>query len=729
MEESKHSEHLKNVKRSITQIIQSKVKRESTKTFMDGYNAVYQICTDEAHEKYTIEGGEVYQIYAQLLSRYLETFPSDYTLEMLAGFMARYRRNSEKICKMLSFITRYFIRINMEVSNANVQTLKKVYATKIFDIVLQQSERSVYDLFAEKFMGYLNRKREVNDKQQQEKTYWQRQIKILRLFIQEYTKIAEIAEQKRSIKNLCEKIVQMVAEEISNQQSTYADNIENNKNQLAVYNLFYQKLAIANGLFAQRDRKKKIFCCILAKKMDPYVLKGFMSHFVSFMFRKSINQKIHTELVAFYNFADHSGEGRKAFANAFMLAIMNAVKKSKSCIYLVRFFIFIKQHLLHMPRVDRKIRRSIELVFLRRVRDILQCEEDADRFEKDLIEVISEQKEKLFIHTNELSLFISAIPEGKNVFWKKLIADMKCRLLIEDRVEHEKSLILNIARRIERCKGVNMKQKIEAPEEVVKYIDFANIYSHFFFYDTNNFEEILMCIRDVEISEMHFKRESAEFSTDCRLLTYTRWDCPTMDMNVPCEIEDLWINIQKYCQEKGRKFQLNMCPTVSSAILHVNNSVIICDLLQASIIILLGKTGPLSIDQIVISILPNPLKQSIEVLREKLEALVAEKVLVQKKDIVTLNIQEMPDKVDTFGVVTKRDIEDNSTGASVRTKDIVEAFIVRSLKHSSGMELSKVIETIQNKFSVSAININSILSNLQEKGYITQKDNMLFYAP
>ena len=101
MQKDMRARHIATVKASIAHMLHAPGDRKCVKTYMDGYNAVYSLCTNNAKDKYAIEGGEVYHVYGRALLDHLQQHTTDYTFETLVKFVDAYRAANEKIEKML----------------------------------------------------------------------------------------------------------------------------------------------------------------------------------------------------------------------------------------------------------------------------------------------------------------------------------------------------------------------------------------------------------------------------------------------------------------------------------------------------------------------------------------------------------------------------------------------------------------------------------------------------
>ncbi|KAI5184301.1 hypothetical protein NEHOM01_0046 [Nematocida homosporus] len=710
MEKETKETYLDTIKTSIMQLMSSPADRDCTSTFMAGYNAIYSYCTEDVEDKYSIEGGEIYHLYNRVLLKYLEGFPCDYTLEKLVSFLAGYRRANERIGKMLAFLSRYFIRVNLEVSNNNVQDLKKVYFSQVFAVIIQPQETKLHNLFLDKIQQYI-RLREVKQPTEEERTHRNKLLKTLRIFLREYIKIAESSSQKKSLKKLCTKMAKIVTS-------------AKDESHLAIY----ANISAINALFAQKERTKKIFYSMLEEKIEEPRLRGFISTFVAGMLSKSINKQTYTWLSSFYSFVDYSEKSREIFMNVLLAALLELLPKHQDCLSLVRMLVFVNKHLRQMPRTLKLVRKPMELVFSRKLREVF-ARESTDEFENNLLELIETYAKKTKQPIQELSLFIANVPADRKSFWSQFLAGIKSRLILLNTSSVEKSLVQMTMRRIEKFKEIKLHHSLPISKENADYIDMPTLCHNFQFFELSNFEEIQLCLRDITISEMYFRREGPGLTTDCRLLAYTRWSCPKLEINIPCEIEKAWEEIIQYCREKGRKFLLGLCPTVSCAVVEIGNTEVVCDLVQAAVLILLGKTGDLTSEAICKAILVEPKEENNAVVLDRIDVLKKAHLLEDKDSVLSLTAVNLPAQIDLFHYTGQTTKLTQCSRAHSHSKGAIEAFIVRIAKRNTGIEMAVVEEKAKGVFSISDQEFALYIESLQEKGLISRSGSLLYFVP
>ncbi|KAI5180415.1 hypothetical protein NEOKW01_0719 [Nematocida sp. AWRm80] len=707
------NEYLKTIKESIVYLIEAVGEKYSADVFIKGYNAVYRYCTDSTEERFSIEGSAIYLLYDKILSRYLEKFPIDYSLESFVKFINHYRRSNEKVFKMLSFLSRYFIRVNIEVSNTNIVELKRLYFDRIFEVLFKEQEQKVYTLYIREICKYAKEKKELEGVPEK-KEYLARRLKILRVFMSEYILMIEAIEQDRPLKRLFSRI----ASAIVNTKKTCSTEIELS---------LYDKIKVLDSLFKQKDPSKGHIYSMIEQKLDGTVMKSFIDSSTNWMFSTGITPQVYLELCPFYSFIDHSVISRSLFINAVFLLVLKVFKKENNCQALIKFLVFINHHLGCMPKTMKKAKGILEMLFIRAIQ--IAHSKNKDAFEKDLLQYINETIRNNKLPLEEVSLFVANIPGNRTEFWRVFLQEIKTRLIILECPQLEKDLITSITTRIESFKEPQIKRVPKVYRKITNYINKPTLYDRMQFYDPFGFEEILLCIRDVSISDMHFKKEDTSMESNCILLTYNRWNYPSLPVILPCEIEPIWRTVIEYCIEKGRKFTLNICPEVSQMTITVNNREIQCDLVHGIIIILLGKLGPSTLETITNQVLEQVTEEYSQIVLEKVSDLLNNQIIECSNGIYHISTVTSNTSVNLFKPPSLDSQLVTRENARTLSKSAIEALIVRIVKTSTGIPATELFSQVKEVFPINDQEISQCLECLQEKSLISLTDNILYYIP
>lgn len=708
MEVKAKEEQMEIIRKSIGALMKLPDEKEGYSSFMAGYNAVYLYCTEATKEKYVIEGAEIYKAYDQALIKQLKKLPEDYTLETFMRFVDRYIRANERICKMLSFLSRYFIRINIEISNTNVIELKKLYYERLFSIVVEGKEQAITGLFIDGIIKHT----EMRTKKIESKSACERHLRILRLMLRTYIKMCKMSNQKKPLKKFLNSIARFIAT-LKDKEDT---------------RFIYYRIAVIDSLFKKKEKIKKNLYRMVEEKIDESVLKGFIEGFVSKMMSSGITRKTHNEILPFYSFIDNSEKGKSIFINTLLLMSIKIVEKTEECSSFIKFSVFMRNHLSSMPRTYIKVKKPFEMLLTRGILNILSA--SPCRFENEILECIDSYMKTKKPPVMELSLFVSNVSADKSIFWKKLILGVKNRLILGNASSTEKKLISIIIRRIEQYKERHLKKELCVNKKVIEYIDPSTLYNPAYYYDPSNFEELLLCIKDVAISELYFRTEKTNLKKECLLLVYTRWGYPVMNMNIPTEIEDLWADVNEYCTEKGRKYILRLCPTVSSITLELNGVEIQCDMVQGSILILLTRGGAQTLNSLLHELLVEITDRYTAIVQMKIQTLLDASLIREIDQKYEIN----PDSPDSALInIFAPEIEDAANNTQVSkyaySRGTIEAYIVKTLKHETGMNIEKMKEKVTEAFPVEEQEIDMYIVGLQEKGLISRSDDALYFIP
>ncbi|KAI5190021.1 hypothetical protein NEMIN01_0806 [Nematocida minor] len=707
MEVKNKEEQLAIIKSSINRLISRPEESNCYDTFMKGYNAVYLYCTENTKESYIIEGAEVYKIYDQALTNHLKRLPEDYTLETFVRFVDAYIRANERVCKMLTFLSRYFVRVNVEISNTNVIELKKLYFERLYSMLIEGKEHIIHPLFIEG----LGRYTDMKEKKQEKTGVYERHLKILRVMLRTYIKVCEISNQKKSLKKLLNSVAKFIASLKEKEQTAF----------------IYYKMAAVDSLFKKKEKSKKTLYWMVEEKIDEHVLKSFIKEFVSKILRSGINKKTHAEIAPFYSFIDNSVKGKDIFINNMLLMSIKIIDKNEECNSFLRFFIFIGKHLSYMPRTSKRVKKVFEMVLTRRMQSILDAPDC--KFENELLECIN-----VFMKTKhppivELSLLISNVSAHKTIFWKMFIVGVKNRLILGNLASVEKKLINLTIRRIEQYKETRLRKEADVNKKVLEYIDADTLYKTHQYYDVFNFEELLLCIKDIATSEVYFKTEKPDQKSECLLLVYTRWSYPVVNMHIPPELEDTWNSVKEYCKMKGRKYILRFCPTVSSITLELGEKEIHCDMLQGSIIILLTRGGPHSFDELVHALIVEITDKTIELVKLKIKTLLDSEIVRENSEKYEINTECASGNIDIFAPEIEDTLNEAETLKYAYSKGAIEARIVKTLKNATGMDSEKLKEDVMSVFPIEEKEVDLCILVLQEKGLISIADNILYFVP
>ncbi|KAI5188583.1 hypothetical protein NECID01_0196 [Nematocida sp. AWRm77] len=715
MEKSAREEHLERIKHAITKMIESPGNKDCAKEFIQGYNAVYMFCTNDAEDKYVIEGGEIYRLYETILLQFLKKFSQDYTFDGFVRFIDGFRRSNERIEKMLSFLTRYFIRVNLEVLNENFQELKKLYFGRMYDVLFQNNEKKLHALLMKELEAYIDALSK-EDLGAEAQAQLEKKKKMFRIFLKEYIKIAGYAKKEASVKSLCNKMAKFVIElpQAGSSQKRHKE--------------MYKRLSTISAMFKHKERTKKILYRQLEEKLSTQDMKDFLETLVGVLFKRKLTQQLYREMASFYEFIDSTQKSKHQFLNIVLVMLREIFKTCSECTSLLNLFIFLNKHLVLMPHIHKKIKKPLELMFMRKLKEVF-AGEDSEAFEQDLLSFINAHA-KEGKNIAELSCMVANVPSYKTSFWKCLVHDIKKRLILEEGFVFEKKLLQAVAKRIERIKEGRMVPEEALYPKVLEYIDTKTLFQGAQLYDPSNFEELFLCIRDISISSMYFKKEQNALSLECKLLAYTRWAYPKMEMTLPCEVEELWESVNAYCKEKGRKFLLTLCPTVSMMSLEINETSITCDFVQGTILVLLGKTGQKSLEDIASALFSEVTEACTLVLRQKLESLISASLVVLDNGAFSLAQHTLPEHIDLFVPELSASVAEASGGTAQASRSAVEAFIVRTAKHSSSMHVKELFEKLHEQFaSVTEQEYHMHIDALQEKGLLSTSEEIVYYVP
>ncbi|KAH9386937.1 uncharacterized protein NEMAJ01_1833 [Nematocida major] len=699
--------YLSVVKESIDTMMRSPEGENLCRVFMDGYNAVYLYCTENTHEKYIIEGAEVYKLYDQALIKHLKRLPADYTLETFVRFVDAYIRANEKICRMLSFLSRYFVRVNLEISNANVMELKMLYFERLYSMLISDRENLIVPMFIEGLREYT----QMKVKKPLDKSVYYRHLKTLRVMVQSYIRVCEIANKKKSLKKLLNSIAKFAA----------------TKKEGESHAAIYYKLAAVDSLFKRKERNKRNLYRMVEEKVDDQVLKTFIEGFVTKMMRSGINKKTHAEISPFYSFIDNSARGKDIFMNTVLMMCVKVIEKTSDCKSLLKFCIFMGKHFSCMPRSSKKVRRVFEMIVARRLHGIMK--EPSSAFENDLLESIDTHMKMPKQPVLEMSLFVSCIPAHKPAFWVKFSVGVKNRLILGSPSTVEKRLICVIVRRIEQNREVSLKKNLKLHKTLSDYIDQSTLYNLCESYDVSNFEEILLCIKDVATSEMYFRTAKPEVETECLLLSYTRWNYPIVKMHIPAELEEMWESVKKYCTEKGRKYTLFFCPTVSPVTLHLDETEIECDVIQGSILLLLVRVGPHALEELVGALMVECTEETQALVLRKVQTLKSASLVVEINGKYEICLDSAQKKVGIFVPEIEDVLSENSAAKYAYSRSAIEARIVRILKEKTGMSSEELQAALERNFQLEDQELEGYVNSLQERGLISSSEGLLYFVP
>ncbi|EIJ94185.1 uncharacterized protein NEPG_00852 [Nematocida parisii ERTm1] len=712
---SNGEKYLSVIKESINRLICTPEDRKCYAVFMDGYNAVYKYCTENTKEKYIIEGAEVYKIYDQLLIKHLKRLPEDYTLETFVRFIDGYIRANERICKMLSFLQRYFVRVNLEISNANVVELKDLYYQRLFSILINGKESKLHMMFVDELKEYL----EIKLQKKVDVGAYNKKLKILRVMVRVYIKICEVSDQKKSLKKLFNAIAKFIA--ILKKKVSEKEQID----------YIYYKIATVDGLFKNKEKSKKNLYRMVEEKLDDQILKNFIEGFVSKIMRTGINKKSHAEVVPFYSFIDSSVKSKSIFVNTAILMSIKIVEKITDCSSFLKFCIFMNKHFECMPRTSGSVKKVFELVLRRKLESLLITNTDTLEFEKQLLGDIETHMKQRKQPLLELSLIISNVPAHRNMFWSEFIIGIKNRLIMGSLAATEKKLINLITKRIEAYRESKLRKNLKVHKTALEYINIETLHKTQEYYDPVNFEEILLCIKDIAISEIYFRTHKSDLKSDCFLLACIRWNYPVVNIRIPAELKEMWSNLNKYCTEKGRKFILKLCPTVSSVTLEVNDIEVECDVIQGTILILLARAGIETLDSLVYAVLVDVTDQAQEMIKTKLQTLIDASIITENNGIYEIhkNLPKEPRRINIFSPDTQSTLSEITTAKYAYSKSAIEACIVRTLKKQTGMESSELKQIVMKTFPLEDQELDAYIMALQEKGLISASSNLLYFVP
>jgi len=700
--------HLDTIKTSIIKMIELPGNRDCLQDFMSGYNSVYALCTSREEEKYVIEGGEVYQLYDRILLQVLERFPKDYTFEKLVQFIDGYRIANERVSKMLSFLSRYFIRVSLETQNTNIQEIKKLYFCRVFDVIFRGQEDRIYAMAVEETSKYIGMKSEENHPETRRKQ------SVLRVFFREYLKIVENASQKKPLRKMYGRLARLVVD--------LKDAPEQQK-----YFELYRKISAIDTLFKQKEKTKRQLYRTVEEMLSEKMMKGFVETFVGVLFSKGLSKETYSRMCSFYSFVDNSERGKEIFVNTALQMVVDIFGRTHECGPLLKLLSFLGKHLQFMERVKKQMRKPLELVFTRKIREIF-AGNATHVFETDLLREIEKHK-KNEEAVQELSLFISNVPGYKYDFWHRLRQDAKNRMVLHDTLGFEKKLVRWITRRIEKERERHTRHVLKVHRRVVEYISESTLYDGFPFYDVSNFEEVLLCARDVAISEMHFRNEQPGLSESCKLLAYTRWAYPRIEMQMPWEIEGTWEKVRSYCKEKGRRFVLGLCPDVSSMVLDVNGAEITCDFVQGCILVLLGKTGQKTREEMARAMFTNGAEEYLPFVEQKLESLLAQGIVAENNGLFALTTKELPKEVNVFSPKTEEPVAKKSEAARLCSQSVVEGYIVGVLKSSGKAAREELFRGAHEKYGTTEQEFSVYTESLRERDFLSVSGDTFHYIP
>ena len=438
--------------------------------------------------------------------------------------------------------------------------------------------------------------------------------------------------------------------------------------------------------------------------MDDRTLCRFVEALVSMMYSKGINKKTHTEMCALYS----TVRAQRMFASTALLMAVEIVRQTEKCAAMLKLCAFVHTHMRYMQHTAKHMRKPLQQVFARRVKEMCNST-DTSTYEHELLACVEKYagNEQML---SAVAMFVACIPEYKQAFWHAFAQNTKNRLVVQDNAKYEHKLVKHIARRMHRAQNIGMQGSEQRDKhmhmqqihkKVVEYIDAETLYTDNSRCDIGMFDELMLCIRDVQTSNACFATQTAESAASCKLLAQTRWSYAKLDMKMPCEAQETWARVQAYCRDKGRKYELALCAEMSCMELEVNGTSVTCDFVQGAILMLLCKTEENTQESIAASLFADVTERHTKLVADKLASLVQHALVIECDKQYSVTTVQLTSTVDIY-TAGRKYTEHKRRYASARcnAQSIVEAAIVRIAKTEKRIEMTEIYMRVQADYAV-----------------------------
>lgn len=753
------SDLLGTIRISIRKMLENPFSNNCSLEFVQGYNAVYKYCTSDTSDKYVIEGGRIYSAYDAMLLQYLGKFPEDFSLKSLVKFLMGYREANQRITRMLSFLSRYFVRINLEIGNTNVKDLTQLYFSRVLDVLLVPREDLVHRIFLSEIQVFIRDARAGAGSRRASasaSSLLRHKQKVIRAFLRECVGISKFSGNSRFLKKMMVKWAAQTALALERESSAGSGNTSDPR---PFSHLTRLSLALPPALFRSGETTQVALYRMIEERLSENFLRALIQGFLagSRVFTRPASSSAGPDGIM--HFLDCTRRARKMFVSSFLLSAFSAVSEITSVSGLLRLLISLNRSLSRMPRIHSRTRNPLEMLFSRRadvLRRSLEEKDETSRARTAFSDSLLLEVEKHIGRTpsviSELALFASRMPPSDTFFWQRFFSGVKKRLILGEDPGSEKKLVSLVLKKQNGIRDLLKKEVAEGvPEPVSQYIS-KHTPPPSSRNDPSGFEEVLLCIRDVAVSEIFFKREAQGVSVDCKLLSYTRWAFPTCPrIRVPHELESIWADVHEHCRKKGRKYTLSLCPTVSSIILQVHRATITCSLVQGAAVIAVGKAGSRTLEELVRMLeakddhassgsisasFPLPSFSLFQVLPSFLEPLLDAQVLLAAgmPAVYSLNsrwLEEENRHIDLFVPDPEQPEEKEQTREKKKKTSTIEAFLVQTAKQSVVVKTSALIAAAEETLAVTRDEVLLSLSSLHDRGLLAvgDEDGDVKYVP
>lgn len=723
MDEQK--DHLKVVEDMLKEALTSprKVSRES---FMKAYNSIYKICTDETNDRYVIKGGHVYHLYDRLLIATLGSLPSEFTLKELTKYLMSYKRSIDLVYKMMSFLSRYFIRVNVEVKNTNIRDLLVLSYNRLYELLIEPNSPKIQKIFFSEIretrsgIGVLSKMEENSEKARAVKHELFKKERIINSFLSEYLITLELNRSNRTIKRFYSRW----SDEILGSVEETLSPLPADPSNALWYKALRTELSVVNGIFERETELKKHLYRKLIRSIGSARLKSAISLFNADLFQGGSME----ELCPFFLLMDNltKGEG-EFFKRVFISSLRREIAQGTTLPALLTLLTHTNRALKQMRLTERKVKKDIEAFFSYRIREIVSEEEKDKQFVKSLLGAINASQTASTPRISELSLFASNITREEKAFWTSFVDDLKFRMVcLDTKPEREKEMVVEVFRKIEKCKD-NLMYRDDLPPKEVPFEPMC--YSHF--------EDLHTCFNDVTTSAKMFRNTEDAPHKDTKLLSYNRWSYRKLNINLEPEFAKCWEELLCYCKSNGKRYLLDLCPEMSRVELDLHGTPLLLNVIDANILLLLIRTEAprddlkkkMSMD-LLNTAYSTVIDQSITKLIDANVLIEASTLSINPASTVYKATLLADGKLDLFFPFLKREVCSLSEQTSKMDQRYpIECLIVREMKTRKISEAKDLFNAVSTSFNVTMDMFESYLLSLKDKGLLEMSDGSIIYVP
>lgn len=703
--------------------------------FMSVYNAVYRFCTDEATDKYVIEGGQIYHMYDKLLIHYLEHFPEEFTVQRFSRYVDSYRRSVDVISKMMSFLTRYFIKVNVEVENTNIQDLQSLSYSRLYEGIVEGRAEKIHDAFLGEIRAHRQTMKHLeaslpDEAQARASAERARSQRTLNLFLREYLFILKVSRSRKNIKKFYARWSEEVLENAK--RSVQA---EQGDPQKRWYKCVMEEVCAIDSIFAREPGVKRVLYRITGKRMAPEQMKATMALFVSDIFGKGISRETRKEIGPGYLFIDsQSRRHREAFRDRLLLTVHGVIRDKDKCKPLLRLSIFVNKHMKGMKTLEREVRGGLDRIFARRVREIVSREDESTKaFASDLLETLTNYFTNSKPFTTELSLFAANISRSMREFWRSFVEDTKHRLIcLGGDLDTERKMVSGILKRVERFKDEALSGSASAREKRVH----AAAEPAFDPIDCTLFEDLHMCFNDIKTSHMYFRIDNEYPHVDSKLLSCNRWSYRKLNINLAPELERPWGEIVSYCRNNGRRYTLDLCPDVSKVVLEVGGVEVSMDAIDATVLLLVKRERACTRDHVHRAVALDALAPTyLSAIKESIDKLVGASILIEEPGHIRINpcpaeYAKGSERVELFDPLAgKKPWSLQEAATQMDGRYAIEHFVVKEMKARKQAAVDELFALAAERFPLSADAFEAYVASLQDRGFLDVEDGAVKYIP